>query len=146
MQDSVDVLPMSAPAASSGPKTEAARATILVCEDEPLIRMNLVDLLEELGYEVLEAGDARGALEHMTNARIDVAITDLGLPDMSGERLAASLRSRSPGLPILFATGRGREDEPLLTGPSGYLAKPFTMKTLAAALADLAQSGVAPVP
>jgi CheY-like chemotaxis protein len=143
MSDSID---MYAQIAEPEPESDrplgsvASLPVVLVCEDEALIRAYLVDLLEELGYSVLEAADGDGAIEQTSKTQIDLLITDLGLPDMPGIALAQRLRLRSPHLPVLLATGRDREDAGLLDGNTAYLAKPFTMPTLRAALSGLLAS------
>ena len=148
MMDSNNTAATSSPAAErpvanealGSSKSPTPQTMILVCEDEVLIRGYLVDLLEEMGYGVLEAANVVGAIEQMSNTRIDLLITDLGLPDMPGIELARRLRNYWPLLPVLFATGRSREDSGAIDGNTGYLAKPFTMKTLEAALAKLFKS------
>ena len=77
---------------------------ILLCEDEQLIRMLLVDTLSQQGHHVVEASSAKAALQHDLDD-IDVLITDIGLPDGSGVDLASAARIRRPGLPVIFATG-----------------------------------------
>jgi DNA-binding response OmpR family regulator len=123
--------------ADSGSVTAMPKSSVLICEDESLIRIYLVDMLEELGYNVLESANGGEAIEQMSAGGVDFLITDLGLPDMPGKELVRRLRTRWPRLPVLFATGRGREDADLLDGNIGYLPKPFTMKTLQCAVTDL---------
>jgi len=113
---------------------------VLVVEDEPLIRMVIVGLLEELGTTVEEAGSAAEALAVMqrTGERIDAAIIDLGLPDGSGHDLALTLRQGRPRLPIVIATGYCQAAVP--PSPSeafAYLQKPYDLGMLKAALAEV---------
>jgi PAS domain S-box-containing protein len=81
--------------------------TILVVDDEPLVRMVAVEILEELGYNVLEAGDGPTAVKIMNSGQpIDLLITDVGLPGgMNGRQLADALRIDRPELKVLFVTG-----------------------------------------
>jgi len=81
----------------------------LLVEDEPLVALVAVDALDELGFQVLEAASAAQALQlaQDNKDRIDVALIDLGLPDLPGEELVTELRSRYPQLPIIVASGRG---------------------------------------
>lgn len=83
------------------------RSTILVVDDEPLVRMVAVELLEELGHAVLEADDGPSALR-ILNSRpdIELLITDVGLPNgMNGRQLADAIRTQRPDLNVLFITG-----------------------------------------
>ncbi|MEQ8268036.1 MAG: response regulator [Parvibaculum sp.] len=83
----------------------AAGLTVLLCEDDVLIRMNTAEMLESEGLTVIEAGTAGEALEAMRSGTADILIADVGLPDMSGLDLALQLREGFPTLPIIFATG-----------------------------------------
>lgn len=83
------------------------RSTILVVDDEPLVRMVAVELLEELGHAVLEADDGPSALRILnTRPDIELLITDVGLPNgMNGRQLADAIRTQRPDLNVLFITG-----------------------------------------
>ena len=75
--------------------------------------MSSVDMIEELGYRVAEAESAEAALKVLEDGQpIDILVTDLGLPGMSGEVLAKQVRLRWPHIAIVFATGR--HDAPAL--------------------------------
>lgn len=91
------------------PPTEpvAAGQTVLVVDDEPLVRMLVVDTLEELGYTAIEAGDGPSGMKVIeSDARIDLLITDVGLPNgMNGRQVAEAARQLRPGLQVLFITG-----------------------------------------
>jgi CheY-like chemotaxis protein len=117
------------------------RLTVLLVEDEPLIALTIAELLDECGYDVLEAGSGALAQQLFAEAaRVDLLVTDVGLPDVSGLELARLLRAQSPNLPVLFATGRSVEglqgDDPL-DPPMGQLSKPFLMNELQDAIARL---------
>jgi CheY-like chemotaxis protein len=81
--------------------------TILVVDDEPLVRMVTVEVLQDLGYNVLEAEDGPSALRLVTACpEIDLLLTDVGLPNgMNGRQLADAIRAPRPDLPVLFVTG-----------------------------------------
>ncbi len=85
----------------------AEHETILVVDDEPLVRMVAVEILEELGYHVLEAGDGPTALKIMNSGQpIDLLVTDVGLPGgMNGRQLADAVRAEKPDFKVLFVTG-----------------------------------------
>jgi CheY-like chemotaxis protein len=110
--------------------------TILFVEDEGLIRISTAELLTQLGHVVLQAGDGAQALEILGASAVDVLMTDLGLPDMAGHRLAGEARQRRPGLPVIFASG---SDAPAETGEHAIphavmLRKPYDAASLAQAL------------
>ena len=108
----------------------AAPSTILVVEDDAIVRMLIVDVLEELEFTVLEAADAEDALKVVedTSHHIDLMMTDVGLPDMDGKQLATKVRELRPSLPILFASGYADN----IDAPAGMqvIAKPFSIDQL----------------
>ena len=105
-------------------------STILVVEDDAIVRMLIVDVLEELEFNVREAADAEEALAVVKDADtvIDLMMTDVGLPDMDGKQLAAKVRELRPTLPILFASGYAEN----IDVPAGMqvIAKPFSIDQL----------------
>ncbi|MBN2992412.1 response regulator [Pseudomonas cedrina subsp. fulgida] len=108
----------------------AVTSTILVVEDDAIVRMLIVDVLEELEFSVLEAADAAEALAHVEKNEqiIDLMMTDVGLPDMDGKQLATKVRERRPALPILFASGYAEN----IDVPAGMqvIGKPFSIDQL----------------
>lgn len=114
----------------------AGPATVLVVDDEPAIRMLIVDVLAELGYQLLEAADAAGGLAVLrSDQKIDLLITDVGLPGgMNGRQLADAGRELRPDLKVLFVTGYA-EAAIMGSGQFGQgmqvLPKPFAMNLLA---------------
>lgn len=108
----------------------ATSSTILVVEDDAIVRMLIVDVLEELEFTVLEAADAEEALALVQNTTqvIDLMMTDVGLPDMNGQQLATKVRKLRPALPILFASGYAEN----IDVPDGMqvIAKPFSIDQL----------------
>src|SRR5271168_4318537 len=82
---------------------------VLLVEDEELVAMIAADSLNELGYEIVEVGTARAALDHahLDCAKFDFAVIDLGLPDRTGDHLISDLRKLCPELPIIVASGYG---------------------------------------
>lgn len=79
--------------------------TVLVVEDEALVRMMIVETLRDDGFDVLEAGDAAEAQEILSRSPVDVLVTDLNMPGMDGRALIARARERQPGLPAVLMTG-----------------------------------------
>jgi CheY-like chemotaxis protein len=111
---------------------------VLLVEDEMLIRMAEMDMLEELGYEALEAGSAEEALPILEGGGVDVVISDLGLPGMNGEDFCREVRRRWPEIGLIFATGMNRG--PDLDNPSktALLTKPHGLAELKQALEAVA--------
>lgn len=105
--------------------------SILVVDDEELIRWSLAQTLEAAGYEVLEAGTARETLERVNDgADISVVLLDLRLPDSSDLSLLRTLHQRAPQCRIILMTAHGTAellDEALDAGAFRALGKPFDM-------------------
>jgi len=108
----------------------ATNATILVVEDDDIVRMLIVDVLEELEFKVLEADGSEEALETLKDAdkHIDLMMTDVGLPGMDGRELANEARKLRPALPILFASGYAESIE--VPKDMHVIGKPFSIDQL----------------
>lgn len=103
---------------------------VLVCEDDPLIRLDTADMIQGLGHTVIEAENGLDALKIATARDIDVLFTDVGLPDISGGELAARVRTHKPQVAIVFATGQNRVDG-FEGGPrTAILNKPYQFSKL----------------
>jgi DNA-binding NtrC family response regulator len=106
-------------------------ASVLVVDDEELIRWSLAQSLEAAGYEVLEAGSARETLERLNQSSdICVVLLDLKLPDSSDLSLLRILRQRAPLCRIILMTAHGSADtldEAISAGAFRALGKPFDM-------------------
>jgi PAS domain S-box-containing protein len=128
---------VEAPVASRDPQESTpGRGTILLVDDEELVRMSTADMLTELGYAVVEAGCAEEALKLFdAGERIDLVVTDHLMPGMNGTALADVLRSLRPDLPVLLVSGYAETDGLDPTLPR--LTKPFRRDELAASLAQL---------
>jgi len=105
-------------------------STILVVEDDAIVRMLIVDVLEELEFKVLEADGSEQALEILkdVNQHIDLMMTDVGLPIMDGRQLATEARNIRPALPILFASGYAETIE--VPKDMHVIGKPFSIDQL----------------
>ncbi|NBJ13832.1 PAS domain S-box protein [Microvirga arsenatis] len=117
-----------APLAQSG-------ETVLVVEDEPVVRGLILEVLEDLGYRTLEAADGPEGLKVLqSKAHIDLLITDVGLPGLNGRQLADAARERRPDLKVLFITGYA-ENATLAAGflepGMQMITKPFAVDALA---------------
>ncbi len=108
----------------------AVAPTILVVEDDAIVRMLIVDVLQELEFQVLEAANGTLALQLVEDSgqKINLMMTDVGLPDMKGDELATKVRALHPSLPILFATGNAEN----IDVPAGMqvIGKPFSIDQL----------------
>ena len=137
------------PAAEAPPKRVAE--TILVVEDETVLRELVREILETVGYQVLDAASGQEALQVWQKHRGDVRLllTDMSMPDgMSGRELAARLQKDNPRLPVIFSSGYSQEqlEETELTGPGQkFLSKPYQPEDLAQAVRSCLNSA-APAP
>jgi CheY-like chemotaxis protein len=109
---------------------------VLVVEDEAVVRMLVVDVIEGLGHAVLEAADGPSGLEIVrSDTRVDLLVTDVGLPGLDGRQLAESARERRPDLKVLFITGYANDPSAgggLPAGPgTEMIPKPFGVDALA---------------
>ena len=120
--------------------------TVLVVDDEPTVRMLVTDILEDLGYTAIEAGDSAAGLKVLqSNVRIDLLVTDVGLPGgMNGRQMADAARVSRPDLKVLFITGYA---ENAILG-NGHLApgmavltKPFLIETMATRIHSMIEGG-----
>ncbi|MGV1848361.1 MULTISPECIES: PAS domain-containing protein [Rhizobium] len=121
--------------------------TVLVIDDEALIRMLVVDSLADLGYRTLEAGDGPEALKVLrSDARIDLLITDVGLPNgMNGRQVADAARALRPGLKVLFVTGYAESavlSHGHLDPGMQVVTKPFEMSAFAQRVQEFIKSSV----
>jgi len=129
----------------SGELAEAPRAeqgeTVLVVDDEPTVRMLVADVLGDLGYTAIEAADGTAGLKVLqSNARIDLLVTDVGLPGMNGRQVADAGRVARPGLKVLFITGYAENavlNHGHLDPGMHVLTKPFAMDALANRIKEL---------
>jgi CheY-like chemotaxis protein len=123
------VLAVPAPAAKAA--APAKRGKVLVVEDVALIRETTMDMVEQIGFAVCDAGDAREALAQLKqHPDITIMLTDLGLPGMSGRELVGEALKLRPGLKVIVASGYASDGADSVAGASGSLVKPFDMHQL----------------
>lgn len=112
-------------------KYSAKMASILIVDDENLIRWSLAQTLEAVGFKVVEAASARETLDWLEkDGDIGVVLLDLKLPDSSDLSLLRTLRRRAPGWQIILMTAHGTAeilDEAVRAGAFRALGKPFDM-------------------
>ena len=109
--------------------------TVLVVDDEPLIRWSVSQTLADSGYQVTEAADARSALRAMAapGVRADAVLLDLCLPDSQDLTILSAIRALSPATPVILMTAHGTDDlseEARTRGAFMTLHKPFDMSEL----------------
>ncbi len=112
------------------PSSLSGDKTILVVEDDELVRLFVAETLQDLGCTVLEARDGPSALKLLEDTDgLDLLITDIGLPGMTGWQLLEAVRADRPDLKVLLTTGYGRDSGPdgnAMDDNTHLLSKPFT--------------------
>lgn len=104
--------------------------TVLVVDDEDLVREVLCNMIQDLGYNAVGAGGGGEALEIVDHQHeIDAAIVDLTMPRMNGRAVVEGLRTRRPSMPVILTSGFDR-DRANADGVAGFLRKPFRFETL----------------
>ncbi len=135
-----------APADALAAPTAGANEVVLVVEDEVVVRGLIVDVLRDLGYRALEAADGPTGLAILQSPRrIDLLVTDIGLPGLNGRQIAEAARETRPELKVLFMTGYAEN----AAIPSGFLepgmsmiTKPFAIEALATRLREILEPDV----
>ena len=122
-----------------------AGEVVLVVEDEHAVRDLVVEVLNDLGYRALEAADGPAALEILNSAeKIDLLITDVGLPGLNGRQVADAARAKRPDLQVLFMTGYAENaaiGAGFLDPGMAMVTKPFAMEALASRIRQMIEDG-----
>lgn len=116
------------------------RPIVLVVEDEPVLRMMAVDLVEDAGFEAVEAANAAQAVA-ILERRLDIRIvfTDIDMPHgMDGIRLAALIRDRWPPIDIIITSGKVEPHPDALPARSVYFSKPYRTEQVVGTLREMA--------
>lgn len=127
------------------PTGRTIRPTVLVCDDEPVLRMLVRATLDDGRYTILEACDGEQALERVRSGRPDVILLDIMMPGRSGSEVLRELR-RNPETaqtPVIMLTARAQaaDREAMdLAGATHYLTKPFSPVGLAALVEEVLRS------
>jgi len=111
---------------------------VLAVDDEPLILMNLVDMLEDLGHEAVSAGSGKSAIVEMEKGAFDLLVTDHSMPNMTGADLIRQAREKYPQIAVILATGHMEVPEEA-GGNVVRLGKPFSTEDLVRALQAVRQ-------
>lgn len=109
------------------------KTKILIVEDDPAIRMGLVDSLQEENYEIDSSGEGHDGLNKALNGKFDLIILDLMLPNLNGLEITRSLRKSDIITPIIMLTSKKEEVDKVLgfeTGADDYMTKPFSINEL----------------
>src|SRR6201992_1608515 len=105
-------------------------AAVLLVEDDDLLRLTTTEMLSDIGCKVKEASTAQEALKILDEQPVDILLTDVGLPGVSGLQLAREVQARRPNLPVVLATGdSGVKSEAARLGAI-FIVKPYTPKSL----------------
>jgi signal transduction histidine kinase/CheY-like chemotaxis protein len=141
--------PVEQPTAEAQAHHGKGSGTILIVDDEPVVRTVARGLLEHMGYQVLEAADGTEGLDvyrgHADS--VDLVIADVIMPEMDGIEMLRRLRETDPELPAIVSSGYGQPEESLesLGLPvSGFVNKPYRASDLAAAVAAALPVGAGP--
>jgi CheY-like chemotaxis protein len=115
------------------------KPVVLVVEDEPLIRLNAVAMIEEAGYEVVEAANADEAISILeSRSDIRIVFTDVHMPGtMDGLKLAHAVRDRWPPIKLIVTSGQMMVSEGELPIGGRFFSKPYQPSELARALSEL---------
>jgi CheY-like chemotaxis protein len=117
---------------------------VLVVEDDPLVRTLVLDVLRDLGYDAQHAADAKEAMPIIeANQRLDLLVSDVGLPGLNGRQLAEIARQRRPGLKVLFLTGYAEHASvrsAFLASGMDLMTKPFAVEALATKIQEMLAS------
>jgi CheY-like chemotaxis protein len=118
------------------PAVSEASRTVLVIDDEDLVRDVVARMIEDLGYAAVTAADGAAGLAVVDRQSIDAVLVDLSMPQMSGTDVVARIRERRPAIPVVVCSGFGRDGR----GPvqaDAYLPKPFRIEALEKTLAKI---------
>lgn len=121
-------------------------ATVLLVDDDDLLRRLLSRELRKLGYTVIEAGDGRVAVQSFEETPVDAVVTDVVMPEQEGIETIRSLRRLAPLVPIIAMSGGARGTDHVLRvavrlGADEALEKPFEVDRLHAMLQELLRAG-----
>lgn len=123
-----------------GQSTPLNNRAVLVVEDEPLLRMMAIDLVEDAGFNAVEAADADEAVRILeTRKDIRIVFTDIDMPgSMDGMKLAAAVRDRWPPIDIIIVSGHVSLSEADLPDRSVFFSKPYDWQKVVATLHRMA--------
>jgi CheY-like chemotaxis protein len=135
-------LPLSEEALLDGAAARGGKEVVLLVEDQPEVRRFVTMALKAYGYEVIEAASAAEALRFCDRegAAIDLVLTDVVMPNMSGRELAERLAERHPGIKVLFMSGYASHvglRPGSVEQPADFIQKPFSPDQLASKIREM---------
>jgi len=107
---------------------ERKTGSVLVVDDEPIIRDLLAHILQREGFEVAVAANGVEAMDLMAQQKVSLVITDLMMPEMDGMELLVQVKDKFPGVRVILITGKRSEkarEDAIAAGADGYITKPF---------------------
>jgi DNA-binding response OmpR family regulator len=128
------------PANGDGSRQTSGRLKkkVLIVDDDAPVRDAISSVLQEAGYEVLQAEDGKQALTQFDSKQIDLVLLDLGLPNKSGWDTFEGFTSQNPALPIIIITGQARQSEmAVAAGVGALMEKPLDAAQLLQTMHDL---------
>jgi PAS domain S-box-containing protein len=130
---------------ATGDRRAGKDEVVLVVEDEAVVRLLIVEVLNELGYRALEAADGDAALRILQSSqRIDLLVSDIGLPGLNGRQIADAARVKRPKLRVLFMTGYAENaaGSAFLDPGMEIITKPFKMDVMATKIREMLEGRV----
>ena len=125
---------MGMDAGSPGAPLGSVDEVIMVVDDDPMVRSVAVEYLQELGYSVLQADSARGALATLQAGQaVSLILTDVVMPDMTGRQLSDAAVAVNPAIKVVYCSGFGQTAvvHNLLGQDAAFLSKPYTRQQIA---------------
>ena len=113
-----------------------AKPTVLVVDDEPLVRMTTADMLRFGGFDVLEAAAGAQALGLLDAQPVAALVTDVRMPGMDGVDLSHRVRAAHPDMPVVFVSGDSQPDAAHLPTRTHYIRKPVNLRQLIATVSQ----------
>ena len=117
------------------PNTDVMKQTVVLVEDEEMVRGLLSEVLRRVGYEVLACANPEEGIAvcRRHTGKIDLLLTDVMMPGMNGREMANRIQETLPGLRVVFMSGYTEQvllQEKQMDAPFEYLQKPFTLRSL----------------
>ena len=121
----------------------AETSLVLVVDDDPMIRVLVTEILQQIGFAVEQAENGREALDFLEHCQPDVVLLDVLMPEMDGQQTYMAMSEINPDIKAILATGysMNRQARAMLDeGAMGFVQKPFDMISLSKKVAQVLQS------